>query len=287
MGSVAAQVHKAQAEDGRRGGRGSPRPRRPRLWRIRAPISRRLSVILAVAGFVLPLALWEAASAAHIVAQLFLPSPADVWASLRHWSHGALGHDTVVSIYRVVAGFALGALIGVPIGLMIGAYRWCAALLQPINDFVRYMPASAFIPLVILWVGIGEGSKIAIIFIGVVFQIVVMVADAVRKVPDSYLEAAYTMGARPGEVMKFVIWRGTWPQIVDILRINMGWAWTYLVVAEMVAADSGLGFAILQAQRFLDTAKIFVGIIVIGLIGLAFDLFFRAMHKRLFPWYRP
>ncbi len=287
MGTVVSDAHEARSAGDKRRGMG-PKDRKPaRLWRIRAPISKGLYGLLAVAGFLLPLALWEVVSAAHIVARLFLPSPMDVWTSLRHWSAGDLRHDTGVSIYRVVAGFALGALIGVPLGVLIGAYRWCAALLQPVNDFVRYMPASAFIPLVILWVGIGEGSKVAIIFIGVVFQIVVMVADAVRKVPDTYLEAAYTMGARPGEVMKHVIWRGAWPQIVDILRINMGWAWTYLVVAEMVAADSGLGFAILQAQRFLDTAKIFVGIIVIGLIGLSFDLLFRGLHKQLFPWYRP
>ncbi|WP_298138117.1 ABC transporter permease [Acidiferrobacter sp.] len=260
---------------------------RLRLGRIRAPISKTLYGGLAVAGFLLPLAIWEAISAWHLVGRLFLPSPADVWGSLAHWYAGGLLRDTGISVYRVVAGFVLACLIGVPLGLFIGAYKWCEALLQPINDFVRYMPASAFIPLVILWVGIGEGSKIAIIFIGVVFQIVVMVADAVRKLPDRYLEAAYTMGAREGEVMKLVVWRGTWPQIVDILRINMGWAWTYLVVAEMVAADSGLGFAILQAQRFLDTAKIFVGIIIIGLIGLAFDLLFRALHKQMFPWYRP
>lgn len=254
--------------------------------RIRAPIPGALYLGLSVAGFLLPLILWQWASAAHLVGRLFLPSPGDVWQSLRHWYDGTLKIDTWVSIYRVVVGFVLAAFVGVPLGLFIGAYKWCEALLQPINDFVRYMPASAFIPLVILWVGIGEGSKIAIIFIGVVFQIVVMVADAVRKLPNNYLEAAYTMGATPGEALQHVMWRGTWPQIVEILRINMGWAWTYLVVAEMVAANSGLGFAILQAQRFLDTAKIFVGIFIIGLIGLCFDLLFRLMHKRLFPWYR-
>ncbi|WP_297391440.1 ABC transporter permease [Acidiferrobacter sp.] len=284
MGAATARTHETRAVGGGREAAWRHGRMRARLSRIRAPIPRALYVSLAVAGFLLPLAFWQALSAEHLVGGLFLPSPADVWMSLRHWYASGLMHDAGISIYRVVAGFMLAALIGVPLGLFIGAYKWCEALLQPINDFVRYMPASAFIPLVILWVGIGEGSKIAIIFIGVVFQIVVMVADAVRKLPDRYLEAAYTMGARPGEAMKLVVWRGTWPQIVDILRINMGWAWTYLVVAEMVAADSGLGFAILQAQRFLDTAKIFVGIIVIGLIGLAFDLMFRALHKRLFPW---
>jgi len=202
------------------------------------------------------------------------------------WTQNGLSNDTLISIYRVVMGFVLAAAIGVPLGIYIGAYKWFEALLQPVNDFVRYMPASAFIPLVLLWVGIGEGSKIAIIFIGVIFQIIVMVADAVRRVPENYLEVAYTMGARQGEVMQLVIWRGILPELLDILRINMGWAWTYLVVAEMVAANSGLGFQILQSQRFLNTPKIFVGIFIIGLIGLLFDLAFRWIYRLAFPWKR-
>ena len=146
------------------------------------------------------------------------------------------------------------------------------------------MPASAFIPLVLLWIGIGESAKVSIIFIGVFFQIIVMVADAVRNVPQKYLEAAYTMGAKKGEILSYVIFRGAAPDIFNILRVNMGWAWTYLVIAEMVAADRGLGFAIMQAQRFMDTPKIFVGIIIIGFLGLLFDLSFRIMHRIFFAW---
>ncbi len=260
---------------------------RMRPGAIRAPLPGIVYGMLSILGFVAPLAVWAWIAHEHVVGAIFLPAPSRVGIAFVHWLHARLVYDAQISIYRVTAGFALAAIVGVPIGLCIGVYKWCEALLQPINDFVRYMPASAFIPLVILWVGIGEGSKIAIIFIGVVFQIVVMVADAVRMIPDSYIEAAYTMGASPGEVVRHVIWRGSWPRIVDILRINMGWAWTYLVVAEMVAADSGLGYAILQAQRFLATARIFVGIMIIGLIGLAFDVLFRLVHRHLFPWYRP
>ncbi len=262
------------------------RPARARRAVLRAPLPRILYAALSILGFMAPLAVWAWITHEHWVGAIFLPSPGRVGTALAHWMRARLAYDTEISVYRVTMGFALAAVVGVPVGLCIGVYKWCEALLQPINDFVRYMPASAFIPLVILWVGIGEGSKISIIFIGVVFQIVVMVADAARAIPDGYIETAYTMGATPGEVVHHVVWRGSWPRIVDILRINMGWAWTYLVVAEMVAADSGLGYAILQAQRFLDTARIFVGIMVIGLIGLAFDLLFRLLHRRLFPWYR-
>ena len=254
--------------------------------RIRAGIPRGAYVGLSVAGFVVPLLAWQLVAGSGWVQPLFLPTPMDVVHSVRDWSRDGLAGDTLISIYRVVMGFVIAALMGVPLGIYIGAYKWFEALLQPVNDFVRYMPASAFIPLVLLWVGIGEGSKIAIIFIGVIFQIIVMVADAVRRVPENYLEVAYTMGARQGEVMELVIWRSILPELLDILRINMGWAWTYLVVAEMVAANSGLGFQILQSQRFLNTPKIFVGIFVIGLIGLLFDLAFRWIYRLAFPWKR-
>jgi len=254
--------------------------------RIRAAIPNWVYVTLSVSGFLLPLVAWQIVAASGWVGSLFLPSPLDVVHSFSDWLHNGLLDDAFISIYRVVMGFLLGAIIAVPLGLYIGAYKWFEALLQPINDFVRYMPASAFIPLVLLWVGIGEGSKISIIFIGVVFQIVVMVADAVRRVPENYLEVAYTMGASQGEVKSMVIWRSILPELLDILRINMGWAWTYLVVAEMVAANSGLGFQILQSQRFLNTPKIFVGIFIIGLIGLLFDLAFRWIYRLAFPWKR-
>lgn len=254
--------------------------------RIRAAIPNWVYVLLSVFGFLLPLLVWQLVAASGWVGALFLPSPWAVVHSFVDWTYNGLSDDTLISIYRVVMGFVIAAVIGVPLGIYIGAYKWFEALLQPINDFVRYMPASAFIPLVLLWVGIGEGSKIAIIFIGVIFQIIVMVADAVRRVPENYLEVAYTMGATQGEVLGLVIWRSVLPELLDILRINMGWAWTYLVVAEMVAANSGLGFQILQSQRFLNTPKIFVGIFVIGLIGLLFDLAFRWIYRVVFPWKR-
>jgi len=146
------------------------------------------------------------------------------------------------------------------------------------------MPAVAFIPLVMLWIGIDEGSKVAIIFIGTFFQMVLMVAEDVRRVPAAQIEAAQTMGATRTEIIQLVLLPSAKPALVDTLRITMGWAWTYLVVAELVAANSGLGYAILKAQRFLQTDKIFAGIILIGLIGLVTDQLFRLIHRKAFPW---
>ena len=146
------------------------------------------------------------------------------------------------------------------------------------------MPAVAFIPLVMLWVGIDEGSKIAIIFIGTFFQMVLMVAEDVRRVPSAQIEAAQTLGATRSEVIQLVLLPSAKPALLDTMRVTMGWAWTYLVVAELVAANSGLGYAILKAQRFLQTDKIFAGIILIGLIGLVIDQLFRLAHRKAFPW---
>ncbi len=131
---------------------------------------------------------------------------------------------------------------------------------------------------------IDEGSKVAIIFIGTFFQMVLMVAEDIRRVPINQIEAAYTMGAARGEIVSRVIIPSAKPALLDTLRITMGWAWTYLVVAELVAANSGLGYSILRAQRFMQTDKIFAGIILIGLIGLAIDQLFRLLHRKSFPW---
>jgi NitT/TauT family transport system permease protein len=263
-----------------------PPPRRQSgYWRVRAPIPRRAYGVLAVTGLVTPLLMWAALAAWGGMDPTFMPSPGAVLAKAWDWAlENNLLEDMGISIYRVVAGFALSAVFALPLGLLIGSFRAVQALLEPLTDLIRYMPAVAFIPLVMLWVGIDEGSKISIIFIGTFFQMVLMVAEDVRRVPAAQVEAAQTMGASRWELVEKVILPSARPALLDTLRITMGWAWTYLVVAELVAANSGLGYAILRAQRFLQTDTIFAGIIVIGLIGLVTDQLFRLAHRRAFPW---
>lgn len=256
------------------------------LLTIRKPIDRRLYLVLSILGFVIPLAGWQVVTSANLVGHLFLPSPLRVWESLVHWEKGTLWVDTYVSVEQVILGFIYAAIFAVPIGLYIGLYKPIEGILQAINDFFRYMPASAFIPLVLLWIGIGDSAKVSIIFIGVFFQIIVMTADAIRNVPQEYLDAMLTMGAKQSEVISMAVVRGAAPDILNLLRVNMGWAWTYLVVAELVAANRGLGFAIMQAQKFMDTPRIFAGIFIIGVLGVIFDLAFRLLAKLLFPWKR-
>ncbi|WP_367846594.1 ABC transporter permease [Rhodoferax sp. WC2427] len=256
-----------------------------KLWFIRLAIPRRSYGVLALIGLVVPLLGWALLSAFAGVNPVFLPGPQKVVERVLTWAvEDDLLGDAAISTLRVVTGWALSALLALPLGLFIGSWRAVQALLEPLTDFIRYMPAVAFIPLVMLWVGIDEGAKVAIIFIGTFFQMVLMVAEDVRRVPMAQIEAAQTMGATRREVLEKVILPSAKPALLDTLRITMGWAWTYLVVAELVAANSGLGFAILKAQRFLQTDKIFAGILLIGCIGLAIDQLFRLLHRKAFPW---
>lgn len=240
---------------------------------------------MAAGSFLLWLTLWWAATALELVDPLFLPGPGAVLRRFRDWLiDGDLLQDAGISTLRVTAGFLASAVIALPLGLVIGAYRPMRAFFEPLLEFARYLPAVAFVPMVLLWTGIGETSKIAIIWIGTFFQMVLMLSDDVARVPMPQVEAARTMGASDREVIQRVLLRSAMPAMFDTLRVTLGWAWTYLVVAELVAADSGLGYAILKAQRFLQTDRIFVGIIVIGLIGLGTDQLLRWVHRRLFPW---
>jgi NitT/TauT family transport system permease protein len=261
------------------------RVKKPSIWSIAANITRTQYWLFAGLGLMLPLASWALLTASGYVDPVFLPGPVQVVTRLANWMiEDDLWGDTMISMYRVIAGFALSAVLALPLGLLIGAFKPIEAILEPLTDFIRYMPAVAFIPLVMLWLGIGESAKISIIFIGTFFQMVLMVAENVRLVPRAQIEAAQTMGADRGEIVQLVLLQSAKPAILDTLRLTMGWAWTYLVVAELVAANSGLGYAILKAQRFLKTDTIFGGIILIGLIGLLMDQAFRWLHRRSFPW---
>lgn len=255
------------------------------FWVIRGQLDRHIYLLLALLGLLLPIMAWWGLSVSGWMEKVFMPGPLDVLSRVFIWfKDEALMQDVWISTYRVFAGFILSAVFAIPLGLMIGTYQPMKAMFEPLTDFIRYMPAVAFIPLVMLWVGIEEGSKIAIIFIGTFFQMVLMVAEDIRRVPINQIEAAHTMGASRSEIVSLVILQSAKPALLDTLRITMGWAWTYLVVAELVAANSGLGYSILRAQRFMQTDKIFAGIILIGLIGLLIDQLFRLLHRKSFPW---
>lgn len=254
-------------------------------WVIRGDLPQRTSVILATIGLCAPFLIWWLYTAAGLANPLFMPGPGQVIERIwSWWTDDGLLTDIGISTYRVMTAFLISAVIALPLGLYIGTFRPVQSTLEPLIDFIRYMPAVAFIPLVMLWVGIAESSKILIIFIGTFFQMVLMVAEDVRRVPMAQVEAAQTMGANRSELIRLVILPSARPAILDTLRITVGWAWTYLVVAELVAANSGLGYAILRAQRYMHTDQIFGGILLIGLIGLLTDQAFRWAGRRAFHW---
>ena len=253
-------------------------------WAVRGTMAPRRALVLTALGLLLPLLGWMALAGSGWVDPVFLPGPGAVLARLATWWADGLLEDIGISTLRVLGGWALSALVALPLGLLIGSFRTLQALLEPLTDFIRYMPAVAFVPLVMVWIGIDEGAKVAVIFIGTFFQMVLMVAEDIRRVPQAQVEAAQTMGASLREVVEKVLVPSAKPALLDTLRGTMGWAGTYLVVAELVAASSGLGFAILKAQRFLQTDKIFAGIVLIGLIGLVIDQGLRWAHRRAFPY---
>ena len=189
-----------------------------------------------------------------------------------------------MTIWRVVGGFVLAAMVAIPLGVTMGTYKSVEAFFEPFVSFARYLPASAFIPLLILWAGIGEAQKLLVIFIGSVFQLILMVAVSVGNTRRDLVEAAYTLGARDWGIVARVLIPSSAPEIAEILRLVLGWAWTYVIVAELIGSSSGIGHMITDSQALLATGQIIFGIIVIGLIGLASDFLFKAFNAWLFPW---
>ena len=251
----------------------------------REPIPKSLYLVLALSSFAFFLIVWSILTYGGLVDPLFLPSPGRVFqAGVDLFVELGFTTDILNSVYRVMLGFIVAALIGVPLGLFMGTFKVAEAFTEPVVGFIRYMPASAFIPLFILWLGIGDIEKIAIIFVGSFFQLVLMVAVVAKNVHKDMLETAYTLGAKRFQVIWKVLLPASLPGIVDTLRIIVGWAWTYIIVAELVASASGIGYMIISAQRMLRTGNIIFGILTIGILGLITDYFCKWLYNRLFPW---
>lgn len=249
------------------------------------PVGPRTRVGLGLAFFLLFVGVWAAATLGGWVPATFLADPLTMLASGRTLLlEQGFAHDIGMTVWRVVGGFLIAAALALPLGLMMGAYKPVEAFFEPFVSFARYLPASAFIPLLILWAGIGEAQKLAVIFIGSFFNLVLMIAVAVGRTRRDLVEAAYTLGCSHRSVVRRVLIPGAAPEIAEVLRTVLGWAWTYVIVAELIGASSGIGHMITDSQALLATDQIIFGIIVIGLIGLVSDLAFKALNRRLFRW---
>ena len=255
------------------------------FWRIAEDIPQSLSWLTIACSILIPLFAWYIVAEYSGINSTFLPAPSDVINALvRLWDKGFLTQDIAASFTRVTIGFLLSTVVAIPLGIMMGSFASVRGLFEPIIGILRYMPAPAFIPLLIIYLGIDEAPKIALIFIGTVFFNILMIMDAVKFIPKDLIETTYTLGGSRWQVLQQVITPYIVPSILDTFRINIATSWNLVVVAELLAASEGLGKRILLAQKFLKTDEIFACLIVLGLIGFALDLFFRLLIKYTCKW---
>ena len=195
-----------------------------------------------------------------------------------------LMYDIFISVSRVAIGFIAAVIVSLPLGILIGSFSLFEAIFQPLIEFCRYIPVPALIPVLMAIFGIGEQAKIMLIFVGTFVQLTLMISDNISRVSMNYLHAAESMGATTIENIRLVIFPAASAEIFDSMRICHGWAWTYVVVAELIATNDGLGIRIMKLARFIQMPKVFFYIFILGLVGLVLDMLFRKLKARLFSW---
>lgn len=229
--------------------------------------------------------LWQAIVMLGLVPAILLPSPLNVLAALFALAaSGELWTHMTTSLFRVLVGFVVISALSLPLGIGIALSPAAHRMLGPVLDVSKYLPVIAFIPLTIIWFGIGDAAKIVLLALGTIPYFTSLVVLAVERVPTELIETAQTMGLTKRQILWHVIVPNALPRIVDAMRLSMAVAWTYLTVAELIAAPTGLGHLIAQSQRYLQTDKIFAGIIVIGLLGLLLDKLFVQIREKFFAW---
>lgn len=250
------------------------------LWRV--IVSGALGLLIFLGG-------WELLVRLAIIDPFFLPAPSTVvrrMAQLASGPQAVLWHDIRMSASRVLTGFALSALVGVPMGLVMGMSPLVRAALNPIVSIIRPLPALSWIPLSMLWLGIDEQQKYAIVFMGCFASVLVYTTDATLRVEQTLIMAARNLGANRLQVIRFVVLPGALPNILSGLKVVLAIAWTCVISAEMVGANSGLGFRIWTAKEWSDTGQVLVGMLSISLTVLILDVVFRILERALLPWQR-
>jgi taurine transport system permease protein len=265
-----------------------PRPVVPRTSRYRV-LGEGSTIGLSIISIVALLALWWIATELVWVKPLFLPKPGAIWLAFQQAVAGDLDNHTLWvhflwSMYRVFAAFVLAVVIGIPVGIGMGVSRYARGIFDPPIEFYRPLPPLAYLPLMIIWFGIGEQAKIILLFLAIFAPVALSARAGVRSVSQEQIQAALSLGATRDQVVRYVILPGALPEILVGLRIGMGVGWTTLVAAEMVAADAGLGKMVYNASNFLRTDVVILGILAIGFIAYAFELGMRMLERRLVPW---
>jgi taurine transport system permease protein len=235
------------------------------------------------------LSVWWMATNLGWIKPLFLPKPETIWLALNQSLAGELDNNTLFghfawSIMRVFSAFGLAVLLGVPVGIAMGVSRTARGIFDGPIEFYRPLPPLAYLPLMIIWFGIGEMSKILLIFLACFAPVALAARSGVRSASQEQIQAALSMGATKMQVVRHVVLPAALPDILVGLRIGMGVGWTTLVAAEMVAATSGLGQMVLNASNFLRTDVVILGIIVIGIVAYVFEMLMRFLETWLVPW---
>jgi NitT/TauT family transport system permease protein len=264
----------------------APLPVAPRWFEFKRPVTVAGKVALGVAAWVAFLIGWHLAATSGAANPLF-PSPTGVVDALwTLFAERGFHADVLASLKRILLSFALAAAIAIPLGILMGAFPVVEATVNPLVSAFRYLPAPAFIPLLLMWLGTGDTQKIALLMLGVIWFLVTLVCDAVKQAPLDFIETSKTLGGSRRTVLWTVIVPASAPGIVDVCRQMLAVSWTYLVIAEIVAATDGIGAMMMRARRFVHVEDIMAGILVIGLLGLLCDLAFRGLHWLAFPYLR-
>lgn len=281
VGNMVSSVNSSIGVSASRSGK-----RRKKPWlEYKSFISATESVFLGFVGWALFFALWKAAVIFNWVNPLFLPPPEKVIAALYNLiAHKNFMQDILISIYRIVLSFGFACLVAVPLGILMGSFKRIEALVNPLVSAWRYLPAPAFIPLLLMWFGTGDAQKIALLFIGVLWFLITIIMDHVKSVRTALIETSKTLGGTRMQILRTVVIPAALPDILVAMRQMLAVSWTYLVIAEIVAATTGIGAMMMRAKRFLHVDDIMAGILVIGILGLLFDYLFRVMRRVLFPY---
>jgi NitT/TauT family transport system permease protein len=254
---------------------------------IRKPVSRQSQVILGFVAWGFLVLVWFILTRGELLPPLALPDPLGVvQAIVRLWVDYNLLGNVFMSWWRIAQAFFWCIVVAIPLGLLMGSYRWVFHLINPIAAPMRSMPITAFLPAFIALFGMDEGMKVGFLFFGMFFYLLAVVVEEVNRVDHSLLETAYTLGAKPRNVI-WLLFRASFPAIFGSFRILYDIGWTYVILAEMVNARKGVGYMVEAARKVLDFERVYAGIIAIGVAAFLFRTILTLLEDRLFPWQRP
>ena len=257
------------------------------LFEIRRDVSRQTKILLAILSWTTVVVIWYLLTKWDILPPFSLPKPAGVvQAFARLWTEYDLLGNVFTSWWRIAQAFLWSAIIAIPLGILMGSFRWVHNLINPIAEPMRSMPITAFLPAFIGLFGMDEGMKVGFLFFGMFFYLLALVVEEVDRVDNALLETAMTLGANKRQLL-WLMFRASFPAIFGSFRILYDIGWTYVILAEMVNARKGVGYMVEAARKVLDFDRVYAGIIAIGLAAFLFRWLLTLLEKQLFPWRRP